>query len=403
MKILFISTSYPPFMDMQTIRNLKLIDSLIKAGHEITVLSPSASWLNYTNNESIDEWRTKPPLFFRLQHFLSKRNIYKLFLKAINVIGNLILFPDIYASWSWIALHTLKDKNINNYDLLITSSGSFTSHIIGHFLTKRNPIKWIADYGDPWCLNKYGKINYLTKIIEKRLLSKCNAICFTTQSTIDAYMKIFKKDKISPNFYLITCGYDDMKLYHEKPHNNNEKFKLTYTGVAFSKDRNLSNAIYATNLNSNNVSLNIVGSYSSKYLKITKTFNEECVFFTGRVNYEESLKLINNADILLHIGNFGSLQIPGKTYIYLATPKPIIYIRQEKDFDPTFELLIKFKGIIFVSNNINEINLAIKHILKDYESYLRLSKDRVNDISLEDFNWDKICIKFNEYINRLVE
>ena len=396
MKILFITSSYPPFMDMQTIRNLKLIDGLIDKGHKITVLSPSRT-LNekIEKKQNVDEWKTKPPLFFQLTDFVEKKIKSKFLMKILNVFGGKFLFPDVFALWSKQALKFLKTKDINNFDLAITSSGSFTSHFIGSSISKKNSIDWIADYGDPWSLDKYGNIKFLVKFFERKVLKNCSLIFFTTHSTIKFYNLFLDKYNIKKDLVFLPCGYDTMPNYEIVP-KKNKQLSFTYTGVAYSQDRNLSNAILAVGENKEDAYLNIVGSYSSKYENILNV--ENIVNFKGRVSYEQSLTMILESDVLLHIGNFGALQIPGKTYIYLSAPKPILYIRQETGYDPTFELLSKFEGIVICENSISDIDRAIKEIVQNYNGFLTLSQERVMSEELKQFEWINVNKMFNNAI-----
>ena len=39
MKVLFVSTSIPPETDMQTTRNIYLIDAFLKAGHSVDIIT----------------------------------------------------------------------------------------------------------------------------------------------------------------------------------------------------------------------------------------------------------------------------------------------------------------------------------------------------------------------------
>jgi len=406
MKLLYVTTSYPPFMDMQTIRNIKLINRLVELGNEIIVVAPDANWLTFNKNEifinsDVKVWRTKPPVFIKLQHFLSKHKLLKPISKVYNVLVNYILIPDIFASWSFVTKRAIK-YNIahEHFDAVITSSGGYSAHFIGNWIEKKFQICWIADYGDPWGLDIYGNKKRIFHFFERKLLKNCSGLFFTTQSTIDAYISNFNLDNLK--VFKLPCGFDYFPISKQLK-NNQDCFLVTYTGVAYKLSRNLSNAVIAlSNLSELGVKFKIVGSYSEKFVNLANSLNATNIDFHGKVNFETSLEIIFNADLLLHIGNFGSMQIPGKTYIYLGTPKPILYIKQELENDPTLSLIKQFKGVVISENNSKSIENSIKEILNNYDYYLRLSIERVNSKELAEYSWTSIGDYFNNCIKDIL-
>lgn len=399
MNILYITTSYPPVFDMGTIRNKKIIDGLISVKHNVTVLSASISSSNSTEDivsSSLTEWRTKRPFFYRVKSKLENKS--KILLKVWNVLGGKFFFPDTFAFWSFTASKYLEKKNISKFDLVISSSGSYLSHILANKVSAKHSIPWFAYYGDPWSFNGFGKLNKLISFYEKKLLKKCSLIGLTTYETIECYKKLIQNMNHNIKLVYIPCGYDSINNVGSFPINKPTITNIVYTGVAYSRDRNLTNTILAVN-KSDNTKFTIVGSYSNKYQKIDVKPNT--IEFLGRVDYKKSLDIISKANILLHIGNYGSLQIPGKTYSYLSSCKPILYVRQEQGYDPTLELLKKFKGVYVVNNNVDEIQQRIRYINNNYLKVLEESKKRAFDVNLQFFSWDYISKIFNSEVNKL--
>lgn len=400
MNILYITTSYPPFFDMGTIRNKKIIEGLISFNHKVTVLSPSNKidvLEEQIINENLTEWKTKMPFFYKVKAKIENRS--KILLKIWNVLGGKFFFPDTFATWSFTASKLLKTKQTSKFDLIISSSGSFLSHILANKVSKKHNTLWFAYYGDPWSFDGFGKLKYFVSLYEKRILKNCNLIGLTTFETIKCYKSLIENTNLNIKLAYIPCGYDainDIEVFSKK---EPKIINIVYTGVAYSTDRDLTNTILAVSKSEKSV-FTIVGSYSDKYKKIE--VKPKSINFLGRVTYKKSIDIIKKADVLLHIGNYGSLQIPGKTYSYLSSCKPILYIRQEKGHDPTFELLKKFKGIYFVNNNVNEITEAIKHINNNYIEILEESKERSFDTNLHFFSWNNVCEIFNNEVNILI-
>ena len=391
-------------MDMQTIRNIKLINRLVELGNSVTVLAPDAEWMPNDNKLTIRNevkvWTTMPPYFIKFQHQLSKNKNLKFLLRTYNILSNYILIPDSFVGWARICKNELKSRLKNDsFDIAITSSGSYTSHSVGKWISDKYEIKWIADYGDPYGLNIYGKKRRLIHLLEKRLLINCSGLFFTTQNTIDAYRKNYNLRKLP--VFLLPCGFDYFQEnLQKKP--MHKGILVTYTGVAYSLSRNLSSAVIAlSRLKERNVSFQIVGSYSQRFIDLAHKINATNVLFSGKVDFPTSLDIIYNADILIHIGNFGTLQIPGKTYIYLGMPKPIVYIRQEPGNDPTLELLNKFKGVVISENSPGEIVNSVNKIIDNYEYYISLATERIYSEELSRYSWKSIGDFFNQRIDEI--
>lgn len=401
MNILYITTSYPPFYDMGTIRNQKIINGLISRNHKVTVLSPDNKSDDVTEeiiNGNLREWRTKRPFFYNVREKLDGGN--KLLLKIWNVIGGKFFFPDTFAFWTFKALKFLKKKDTDGFDIIISSSGSYLSHVIANKFAKKHELPWFAYYGDPWSYSGYGKIKKIISYYEKWILKNCNVIALTTHETIECYKCLLKGIRSNIKLVYIPCGYDTVMKLGNTTSVKPVVLEVVYTGVAYSNDRDLTNTILSVS-DLSDTTFTIVGSYSDKYQKID--VKPKCINFLGRVTYKESLDIINKAHVLLHIGNYGALQIPGKTYSYLSSCKPILYIKQEKGHDPTLELLKKFKGVYFVNNEVDEIRQAIKFINDNYLKILDQSKERSLDSNLHFFSWDNLSMIFTTEAERLIK
>ena len=375
---------------------------MIERGNEVTVLAPNANWLSAKNtivNESVQEWRTSPPPFIKIQRFLTSKGYLVSLLKVFNILVNYLPIPDMFSGW-FLVSKIIIDKNFNpkHFDIVITSSGGYSAHLIGNYINRKFGSKWVADYGDPWGLNIYGKKKRLPFFLEKRILRGCSALFFTTQNTINAYKKNHQLSEIK--IYNLPCGYDESILIKNK--SSNKKYKIVYTGVAYSLSRNLSNAVIAIS-KLNNCNFEIVGSYSEKFVELAKSLKTNNIYFRGKVSYDDSIDIIQNSDILLHIGNFGTLQIPGKTYIYLGTPKPIIYIKQEETDDPTLDFLLRFEGVLVTENNSDSIEKSLKEVTSNYEFYLNKSINRVNSDELKKFIWSNLGDYFDKCLREVIK
>lgn len=399
MKILFVSTSFPPATDMQTTRNMYLVGGLVKNGHKVDIITcgeyePKKSMFDKALS-SLTIYRTDYPLIYKWHKYVTSHCKFKPLLKAHNVFVNYYAIPDVYAGWEKLAMKIAKRYNLLDYDVVITSSGSYTAHFFGKkwkFITGK---KWIAEYGDPWGLDGYGNIKKICYQFERPLLSICDGLVFTTQSTIDAYKRNYRN---TTPYELVTCGYnaiiDDIESISKSG------IVFTYMGIAYKRDRNLGNVLNAIR-NNNKTYGQIVGTISDDIIEECKNISN--IICRGRVPYEESLNIMASSDVMIIVGNFGKLQIPGKTYIYLSSKKPILYIQQQEEEDPTLSLLSKFKGIIVCKNTSDSISKAINEIVSNYDKYKKEAESRSEAGSFKNYSWEVLGNQFEKFALSIVK
>lgn len=396
MRILYITTSYREFNDMATIRNERVVNGLLASGHSVLVLTASRRMRPFKEviNDSLSIYFTETPLFYVIQEKLVKSSVMS---KIWNVIVGRILFPDTYMGWG-LSCKPFLDNTRDNFDVVISSSGSYIAHMIAKNYVAKRSVKWIAYYGDPWSFNGAGKKKRFIPFLERRILRFCDKVILTTKETEHLY----KSQLLNTNFHTTTstlpCGFDRV-VSNFNLLSSTKPFVMTYAGVSYSKDRNLGfliKSIIETGRKDLSINFRLIGSYSKAYELIPGAL--DYVSFEGRVSYEESIRALYQSSILVHIGNFGNLQIPGKTYTYASIPVPILYLRQEVGYDPTAEFLSEFGGVIVCENSIESITNALVCMYRNYELLLKESKVRVMSESLKHYEWNQIAKRFSNIV-----
>lgn len=396
MKILFVSTSIPPATDMHTIRNMYLIQALLNAGDSIDVITCGEEGeIDKQHRELLKNTsviRTPLPNVLKWHKYIN-RTYGGLIKKAHNVAINYIAVPDLYILWDRVAWKAITKYKLYDYDLMITSSGSYTSHIVGCRWKNKTGKKWIAEYGDPWGLDEMGRIRKMNRCIEQRIVSKCDGFVFTTQETIDAYQKSVRKEV---PYKLITGGFEQIL---DDIANHSKMLTFVYTGIAYKKSRNLQNLMHVIGDNPSATELNMVGTLSDNFKMEAEKYKN--INVSGRVTYGKSLELIASSDVLVHIGNYGTLQVPGKTYIYLSSKKPILYIQQQEKEDPTAKLLSRFSGTIICKNQLDDIGEAVSFIIENYSRLKQDAETRQCSEEIKSFYWKKLGKEFCEFVHSL--
>jgi glycosyltransferase involved in cell wall biosynthesis len=143
---------------------------------------------------------------FALVKNLMKWRVYRLFWYFFYP-----LFWEKMANWPFVAFRHAKRLILeNDLDLVYTSSGPFSSLILGYLLKKRLGIKWVADLRDPYtdayAWSYPSKLHWMfSRVWEKWILSSADQLIVNTPEVKKLYLKrnILPESKIN----VITNGY----------------------------------------------------------------------------------------------------------------------------------------------------------------------------------------------------
>jgi hypothetical protein len=401
MKILFISTAFPPFFESQTIRNAYFIKGLQKAGFEVIGVTSDTIHVDHSismvleaavETIIIDEgWYVK----FRKK---LQKNRLNLLNRLLDILGPLIIVPDLNAGWGYKVVNNQYVNSVTpNCDLIITSSGSYEAHLAGKELSEKYNVPFLVEMGDPWAYNPiWPETFFIKKIFNKRLeksvIKSANSIVFSTQETASFYKNLYQKSSIN----YIPMGFCKNDFSLQKPSTDVDEIKFSYVGVAYKGSRDITPLIDCISLEkTRKKSVNIYGKSSFSFQAYVKNNQYDFVKFYGQISYKESIKAIGASHVLIILGNDGELQIPGKSYIYLASGRPILYLaRQSLNTDPTWNLLRKFSGVYGFPPSLDGLQNCIQDIMANYEKYLNDSSSRLNSKELSFFDWDKIGLDF---------
>lgn len=357
MKVLYISSLILKKSSSAAIRNAGLISGIIDNDIDVDILTikyPKAiedeyffykirkakiyySELKILNNylgKNILKKREKVKYTVKLKRFL------KDFIKTIY------FFPDV--DKEWISEFKKIDIDYKEYELIISSSDTKTSHYIGEKIKKKNPnITWFQIWGDPWVedigLDNLQKIRAKKK--EKELLKLADKIFYVSPITAVQIKKAYKE--IEPKVFYIPRGFLDEVV--TKTNDGKEELIITYTGI-LNKNRDIT--IFLEKIkeynqketNGKKIRFDFYGSIENDYLEKLQVYN--FFYYNGNISFRQIKKVYEETDYLLFVDNGeNTTQIPGKIYDYLGTNKKIICL---------------FKKINDISNYfVNDLKLPV--------------------------------------------
>lgn len=362
-KVLMIAHIFPPIGGSGVQRTLKFVKYIKSFGWEPIIVTAGKS--NYPLNDKsllceipddtriirIDEDMTVNPTIVSEIHSLiegmiSDKNLYEAYKESSLKNTQILSMPDPYIFWANKVLKELKKYiDVSEVDLIYTTSGPYSDHIIGYYLKDEYKKPWVADFRDEWTNNPYiipDKNSLLFKTeyaLEEKIVHAADKIINVTPRSTENCRDNFQL--LNEKVVTITNGYDEedfKKIVFSE--SKNEKFTVIHNGLLYSIRTPITFMLALHNLiRSKKIDpdhIRVCFSWTNNDEQWIKYSNElqlgKIVEFYGYVSHKESLQLASNADLLLLIvgpGEKNNAMYPGKLFEYLRLKKPILALSPE--------------------------------------------------------------------------
>ena len=389
-KILIVTHQFLPQVSPRTTRWSLLIDELINKGNEVTVLSG-------TDPENIE--KNYKILYFGNKQFSSnvnkirqnsqdssnnsiKKISYSILKKIYRFLFKTFSWPDYAMFWAFTVYKNRK-RIENDFDIIISVSLPFTSHLCAHILKKRINAQWYMDIGDPFTLKIYSPENnkiiysYLNKLFERKFYQNASKIIFTHNEVAELHKEKFNIDssKIVIGHPIALLNDDIIKNSLSFNYKNNP-LKIGYFGAFTKSVREPNNYILniANFFGDNIVHEWYINEESKKYFSLINdiTYHQ---FFDILPRKQALEVMVNKIHILLSIGNFNKYQMPSKVIEYLSLGKPVLHYAEIID-DPLYNFEILFDNLKIINSKTTKNELEI---------YFEYIKENRLELNLENF------------------
>ena len=403
-KILIVSHQFLPFVSPRTTRWSLLIDELINKGNEVTVLTGTAP----------EELKKKyEVLYFGNKQFSSninkvrknsqnssnnylKKIIYSILKTIYRFLFKTFSWPDYAMFWAFTIFKNRKRID-NKFDIIISVSLPFTSHLCAYILQKRISADWYMDIGDPFSLKinspENNKIIYsfLNKYYEKKFYQNAKKIIFTHSEVAELHQDKFDIDRRK-----IVIGYP-IAVLNEKRIKNSLTFnyedtplKIGYFG-AFTKSVREPNNYIISIANSLDDQIKhewYINEESKKYFTSIKNISSHQ--FLDILPREVALEvMVSKMHVLLSIGNFNKYQMPSKVIEYISLGKPVLHFAEIAD-DPLYNFNELFDNLKIINSKTTKNEL---------ENYFENIKEKRLELNIGNFNNN---FSATELINNLI-
>ena len=385
-KILIVSHQFLPFVSPRTTRWSLLIDELTKKGNEVTVLTgtvPEEIKKNYEvlyfgnkqfssniNKVRKDSQNSSNNYFKKIIYSILKK-IYRFLFKAFS-------WPDYAMFWAFTIFKNRKSIE-NKFDIIISVSLPFTSHLCAYILQKRISADWYMDIGDPFSLkinspeNNIIIYSYLNKYYEKKFYQNAKKIIFTHSEVAGLHQDKFNIDRRK-----IVIGYpiavlDEKRIKNSLTFNYEDTpLKIGYFG-AFTKSVREPNNYIVSIANSLDNQIKhewYINKESKKYFTSIK--NNSSHQFLDTLPREVALEvMVSKMHVLLSIGNFNKYQMPSKVIEYISLGKPVLHFAEIAD-DPLYNFNELFDNLKIINSK------TTKNELENYFENIRENRLELN-------------------------
>ena len=300
----------------------------------------------------------------------------------LKKLKDYILIPDDQVLWFPQAVRkgteVMRQYDI---DMIFSTSGPYTNHLVGYTLKKRTNKPWIADFRDPWTQNMHRPgikfREWIEEKMEANVMKQSDVLLTVTYS----FAKNFKKkygDQIK-RLEVIHNGFDHEDYEGIEPVNNQGKFTMVYAGI-FYKERNPRLLLQAVKelmdedvIKREEILLKFAGvfdypGYSENADCVNQLGLDDVVQVLGHLPHKQALREMKGANALLLIndvsedaGNY----IPGKLFEYMAIGQPILALSlpgESTNIIETYHL-----GEVVHPKSKQEMKVAIKKLFEQWK------------------------------------
>jgi len=376
-KVLFIAYNFPPCGGPGVQRSLKYVKYLSKTNWDPIVFTTYENSYPVIDNSLLIDipintkiYRSKTFDINKYRPFFAKIGLGKIH----GFLNTLIAIPDAAIFWSFLSRRKIKNIiKIYKPDLIYTTSGPYSAHLLGLWIKKKYKIKWVADFRDPWSLNQFVKYlplyRKINQFLEKQVLNKADKIiCVSEIDSINFSILSKNKSKVE----IIHNGFDqdDFVDFGKNQNRVSNKLTILYTGN-FSSTRKPNNIILAIRelikdkkINQDSINLVFAGSNLERFLT-----DDPFITYLGYVEHSKLDALRKNANLLLllqdsSINSIGDYS--GKIFEYIASGIPIIAITNQKSV--VVNLINSTNTGFVVVDEVNEIAKTIYNIFNKFQT-----------------------------------
>lgn len=315
--------------------------------------------------------------------------------------------PSRFAAW-WTHGVTELALKIDDIDLVYVSMSPFESSDAAAAVARRLERPLVADLRDPWALDEMQIYpSRLHRLLEERMmghaLSQADAIVMNTREATAALLRRFPR-LAEKQVVTITNGFDRTDFEREPSRRIDDAFRIVHTGYLHTELGRLQrrrsrvrkliggelgdvDILARSHVNlvealrrlicrrpalAQRLELHLAGVVSD--LDRSLVARDPWIIVHGYLAHAESVDLVRSADLLflpmhdLPLGTRSRI-VPGKTYEYLASGRPVL--AAVPDGDARDMLAARASSLLARPNDVAEIERLVEQALEEYVEHGR--------------------------------
>lgn len=248
------------------------------------------------------------------------------------------LFPGLGRGLALVRAHDIR--------CIVVSAPPHSAILLAYLLSRLTGAKLIIDFRDPWLLRREASqpafkprlLLDFEEFLQVRMLRRAAGVVTTNEVFRSALLA--KHAFLAPGrIHVVHNGYDSADYPPASQRIASARFTISYLGT-FYMQRNPQNFLRALSLflrekglSAADVEVRFVGDTenacgSPVRVMIRENGLEDVVTITGKVNYARALEIMCESSVLLLLAPDQPLQVPAKTYEYMAAGRPILALTQ---------------------------------------------------------------------------
>ena len=351
LKVLIITYDFHLDQSPRSFRATELAKQFCRDGHEVTVMAPHKEGIDLFTKEYPVDFISLGQMKWKIYNTSSLGKLGQLYNQFVNRLLPLLLeFPLIEL---FFKVRKAIRNDHNRYDILISIAAPYPIHwgVAASWKSKgfRVADKWIADCGDPYCLqeNDTFKPPFYFRWIEKWFMRKVDFITVPTENSVKGYFSEFH-----PKIRVIPQGFrfEDIE---KRSIIDDGVLRFGYGGIFLPKKRDPKEFVnYLTSLPKElNYEFHVYTS--TPQFIIPYVGDDKRIIIHPPINRKNLLETFSTFKFVVNFANKGTVQTPSKLIDYAIIEKPILNIE-------TDNLDIKTIQAFFSGNYMN--SLKVKNI-----------------------------------------
>jgi glycosyltransferase involved in cell wall biosynthesis len=351
-RVLMIAHHFPPAGGSGSHRALAFARYLPAYGWAPIVLTPGVAWAANRDDHLLEEL---PPglRVMRTRSFEARpvpprggaRSVGARAAPAAGALrsnlGHLKRFPDAHLGWLPYALAAARRVD---YDVAYSSSGPFTSHVLGLLLKRLRKRPWVMELRDGWyrwnraIFPDYpGWRDVLERRLEAAALKHADRVVLVTDRMADAFRCQTNPALEAQHFAVVPNGFDRRQFpASPPPPPSADRFDVVHAGALY-YGRSLRAVLEAAGRLVETVpafaqkfSLTLLGTLDpAAQREVAASGLAQRIRVRGQLDHAATIEAMRAADVLLLVANTtpgAEATVPGKLFEYLAVGRPILAV-----------------------------------------------------------------------------